>query len=155
MLDFIEYTLTKAGFAQIMSMDGVLVEVKLLAVNAVAQGSYDIQGVGMPPRVGDYVLLPLKGAQAMSLKLPVIQQQDLITPDFAWQAFCDGPVVSVFNIHNMELECDVCHSKHNYEFVEFSADIKRDAVQAMLKLGWDANTDSQICPQCKLKKAEI
>lgn len=153
MLDFIEYTLTKAGFAQIMSMDGVRVEAKLLAVNALSEGRYDIQGIGMPPRVGDCVLLPLKGAQTMSLKLPVTAQKDMITPEFAWQAYCDGPVLTMFNIRNMDIECDVCHAQHNYEFVEYSSDLKKDALLAMAKLGWQANLTTQVCPNCKINKA--
>lgn len=137
-----------------MSMDGILVEARLLAVNAIGAGQYNIQGVGMPPRVGDSLLLPLKGALSMSLKLPVVNQFDMISPDHAWQALCDGPILSVFNIRNMELECDDCHIKANFEFVEFGDDVASDAMQSMSKLGWQAGVDRQICPACKQSQAE-
>lgn len=147
MLDYILYRNIAGGTAIVAGEAETSVE--LLGVVSNQAGLYEVKAKGGVPSLGDMILLPIKGSKQMSLKLPVKTVSPLITPVGAWSAECKGPDVKEFQLRQVQVCCDVCAKSESVEFVEYSDDFNRDALSGLELLGWDANAERQICPDCR------
>lgn len=145
MLDYILYKNTPAG--RVVIQDDGVTECELLGVSSFELGVFDVKGKGEQPSLGASLLLPVKGAKQLSLRLAVVAVEPLITPLGGWSARCKGPEQAQFDVRSADITCDQCGTKHHLEFVT-TVDVQQDAVAAMNHQGWRASLHEQICPDC-------
>mgnify|MGYP007055197991 FL=1 len=152
MLDCISYTHTPGGQLFVLK-NGITLEsgsaFEVLGVVAQPkQGVFEVKWKGPKVSLGDVLLLPVKGALKTSLKMTVGKVDPLITPLSAWSAVCAGPLEREFILKNIDANCDECKKDYKLEFIAYSADDQKDALDAMNMQGWDASVDRQVCPTC-------
>lgn len=152
MLDSISYTHTPGGQMLLIGEgDQVQNQVKYELLGVVAQeaaGVFEVKWKGPFVDLGSQVLLPVKGAKGISLKIQIEKVDALITPVGSWSAVCMGPKQREFDLKNIQANCDQCHQDFQLEFIAFSGDDQSDALSAMSLQGWGANMDKQVCPGC-------
>jgi hypothetical protein len=152
MLECISYTATPGGQMLVVKMDGqVQNAARYDVLGMVAQktdGIFEVKYKGPKVSIGDYLLLPVKGAKNTSLKMRVEKVDPLITPLGSWSAVCQGPKYKEFDLKNIEANCDACGQDYQLEFIGFSGDHQADALSAMRMQGWNATLDKQVCPNC-------
>lgn len=153
MLDSISYTHTPGGQMLLIGADGqVQFEQTYELLGVVAQesvGVFEVKWKGPCIDPDSQILLPVKGAKRVSLKMQVEKVDALITPVGSWSAVCMGPKQREFDLKNIQANCDQCHKDFQLEFIAFSGDDQSDALDAMNLQGWHANMDQQICPDCR------
>jgi hypothetical protein len=152
MLDCISYTHTPGGQLFVLK-NGITLEsgsaFEVLGVGAQPKlGVFEVKWKGPKVSLGDVLLLPVKGALKTSLKMTVGKVDPLITPLSAWSAVCAGPLEREFILKNIDANCDECKKDYKLEFIAYSADDQKDALDAMNMQGWDASVDRQVCPTC-------
>ncbi len=156
MLDYISYQKVPAAKVMLELSPTKTVIADILGVSASKVGafnaSYEVKGQGPLPKVASILLLPIKGAKNIALKLPIRSVEALITPDQAWLAVCDGPAVTEFNVRLAKISCDECRKPFDLEFIEFSESTQQDALAGMRLSGWQASEQKQVCPSCVSKK---
>ncbi|NVK38545.1 MAG: hypothetical protein HWE18_11530 [Gammaproteobacteria bacterium] len=113
-------------------------------------GVFEVKGKGAQPASGASLLLPIKGSKQMSLILPVMSVEPLITPLGAWSARCKGPNQAQFDVRSADIVCDECSTHYEMEFVVVG-DVQLAAIEAMNHQGWQASLEQQICPNCNNK----
>lgn len=147
MLEYFIYKQTPAG--QVCNGSQGNLHSELLGVSSFSLGVFEVKAKGGQPMVGDRILLPVKGSKQLSMMLQVESAEPLITPLGGWSAKCEGPAQAEFNVKFANINCDNCHQAYELEFIDYSGDTQSDAIAGMNKQGWQANSDKQICPECK------
>ena len=150
MLEYFRYQQTPAG--RVVNDNLPNKSSDLLGVMSFTLGQFEIKAKGEQPSVGDTLLLPVKGSKQLSLQLKVVGVEHLITPIGAWSAKCKGPAQANFNVRVADITCDNCLEVTSLEFIDFSGDVQADALLAMNKQGWQADSHEQVCPICCNKK---
>ncbi len=155
MLDYISYQKVPAAKVMLELSVTKTVMADILGVSARQTGAanirYEVKGQGPLPELSTILLLPIKGAKSLCLKLPIQSVEILISPAQAWLAVCSGPAATEFNLRLAKISCDQCHNTFDLEFVEFSENTQQDALACMELSGWQATAQKQICPDCTFK----
>lgn len=129
----------------------------LTECRALAPGRYQVTGNGGSIKVGDILLVTLKGSRDLSMRLAVEKVRHLITPPGQWLAVARGPAFRELNIHTWQVACDGCAVQLDLEFAVDGAlgdKARAPAAEARLaELGWANRAGRHLCPQCSAKEA--
>ncbi|CAD5376349.1 conserved hypothetical protein [Pseudomonas sp. OF001] len=129
----------------------------LTECRALAPGRYQVTGNGGSIKVGDILLVTLKGSRDLSMRLAVEKVRHLITPPGQWLAVARGPAFRELNIHTWQVACDGCGVQLDLEFAVDGAlgdKARAPAAEARLaELGWANRAGRHLCPQCSAKEA--
>ena len=103
----------------------------LTECRALAPGRYQVTGNGGSIRLGDVLIVTLKGSRDLSQRLVVDKVRHLINPPGQWTAMASGPVFRELAIHKGEAA-------------------RTPAAEARIaELGWSNAAGRHLCPACK------
>lgn len=125
----------------------------LTECRALAPGRYQVTGNGGSIRIGDTLLVTLKGSRDLSQRLTVEKIRHLINPPGQWMAVASGPVFRELAIHQWQVDCNGCGKRLDFEFAVDAA--LGEAAQApaaearIAELGWASRNGHHFCPTCK------
>jgi hypothetical protein len=54
-----------------------------------------------------------------------------------------------FTLKKIDANCDACSKDFKLEFIAYSANDQKDALDAMSMQGWSATLEKQVCPDCR------
>ena len=125
----------------------------LTECRALVPGRYQVTGNGGSIRIGDALLVTLKGSKDLSMRLTVETVRHLINPPGQWLAVAKGPVFKELAILNWQVNCDACSAQLDFEFAVDAAlgdKARAPAAQARIsELGWVARGERHLCPKCQ------
>lgn len=125
----------------------------LTECRALVPGRYQVTGNGGSIRIGDALLVTLKGSKDLSMRLTVETVRHLINPPGQWTAMTTGPVFGELAIHTWQVNCDSCAKELSFEFavdVKLGKTAEKPAATARIaELGWKAVGDKHLCPKCQ------
>lgn len=128
----------------------------LTECRALAPGRYQVTGNGGSIRIGDTLIVTLKGSRELSQRLTVDKVRHLITPPGQWVAVASGPVFRELAILNWQVDCDGCAKQLDFEFAVDAAlgEAARApaAVARIAELGWKAAGDRHLCRACQVSQ---
>ena len=124
----------------------------LTECRALVPGRYQVTGNGGSIRIGDALLVTLKGSKDLSMRLTVETVRHLINPVGQWVAVARGPVFGELAIFNWQVNCDGCAAQLDFEFAVDAALGKKAQAPAaearITELGWRKQNNRHLCPQC-------
>ncbi|WP_447751535.1 hypothetical protein [Pseudomonas nicosulfuronedens] len=123
---------------------------------ALTPGRYQVTGIGGSIKVGDTLLVSLKGSKSLSMTLEVEKVRHLINPPGQWMAVAKGPVFRELGIHEWKVNCDGCGATLDFEFA-VDATLGKAAQQPaaelrIAELGWAKAGNRHLCPDCQSKE---
>ncbi|WP_434458019.1 hypothetical protein JQR85_04935 [Stutzerimonas urumqiensis] len=125
----------------------------LTECRALTPGRYQVTGNGGSIRVGDRLLVTLKGSRELSQTLTVDKVRHLINPPGQWVAVCSGPVFRELEILKWQVDCDGCDARLDFEFAVDGAlgpNARTPAAEARIaELGWVNRSGAHLCPTCQ------
>ncbi len=125
----------------------------LTECRALVPGRYQVTGTGGSVRVGDTLLVTLKGSRSLTQRLQVEKIRYLINPPGQWTAVASGPAFRELAILNWQVDCDACGKRIDLEFAVDAAKgeaARAPAAEARLsELGWSSQDGRHLCPACQ------
>lgn len=119
---------------------------------ALAPGRYQVTGTGGNIRVGDVLIVTLKGSRDLSQRLVIEKVRHLINPPGQWTAVASGPAFRELQILNWHVDCDSCAKRLAFEFAVDAAlgeSARMPAAEARIaELGWNNQDGRHLCPAC-------
>jgi len=129
----------------------------LIECRALQRGLYQVAGTGGSIKVGDSLLVSLKGSRELSMQLQVEQIQYLINTPEQWTITASGPVFDELAIHQWQVQCDGCGALLDLEFAVdagLGQDTLLPAAEARLtELGWQNRSGRHLCRHCHSTEA--
>lgn len=124
----------------------------LTECRALAPGRYQVTGNGGNVRIGDTLIVTLKGSRDLFQRLTVEKVRHLINPPGQWTAVASGPVFRELEILNWKVSCDGCGKQLDFEFAVDAAKgepARAPAAEARItELGWRNDAGRHLCPAC-------
>jgi len=129
----------------------------LIECRTVQPGRYQVTGTGDAIKVGDSLLVSLKGSRELSMQLHIEHIEYLINAPEQWTATASGPVFNELAIHQWQVQCDGCGSLLELEFAvdaSLGQDALLPAAEARLtELGWQNRAGRHLCRHCQSTEA--
>ena len=128
----------------------------LIECRNLVPGRYQVTGNGGSIRIGDVLLVTLKGSRDLSMRLTVETVRHLINPRGQWIAVATGPVFGELAIRQWEVNCDSCAKTLSFEFAvdsKLGNKAQKPAATARIaELGWASQGEKHLCPACQEPK---
>lgn len=125
----------------------------LTECRALTPGRYQVTGNGGSVKIGDQLLVTLKGSRELSMTLDVESVRHLINPPGQWTAMTRGPAFRELAILTWQVDCDACGKRLDFEFAADAAlgeKARPAAAEARIsELGWLNEQGKHLCPACQ------